>query len=102
MKPSPFVDFAEPDSHTVPCVIALEWWPGMIDNKWGTYALVTVLLSYPYCHAILVAWTSKNSNNVGTRSVSAALYNVSFIVFLPHTQYSPAPLPVVNFPSAIY
>ncbi|KKY31370.1 putative allantoate permease [Diaporthe ampelina] len=62
---------------TLPCVIALEWWPGMIDEKWGTFALVTVLLSYPYCHAILVAWTSKNSNNVGTRSVSAALYNMS-------------------------
>ncbi|KAG8163266.1 hypothetical protein KVR01_006563 [Diaporthe batatas] len=62
---------------TLPCVIALEWWPGMIDNKWGTYALVSILLSYPYCHAILVAWTSQNSNNVGTRSVSAALYNMS-------------------------
>ncbi|POS71379.1 hypothetical protein DHEL01_v210228 [Diaporthe helianthi] len=62
---------------TLPCVIALEWWPGMINNKWGTYALVSILLSYPYCHAILVAWTSKNSNNVGTRSVSAALYNMS-------------------------
>ncbi|KAI3394613.1 hypothetical protein diail_2536 [Diaporthe ilicicola] len=62
---------------TLPCVIALEWWPGMIDDQWGTYALVTVLLSYPYCHPILVAWTSKNSNNVGTRSVSAALYNMS-------------------------
>lgn len=54
----------------------------MIDNKWGTYALYTVLLSYPYCHAILVAWTSKNSNNVGTRSVSAALYNVGCFCML--------------------
>lgn len=26
--------------------------------------------------AIIVGWCSKNSNNVGTRTVSAALYNV--------------------------
>ncbi|KAE9366618.1 MFS general substrate transporter [Stipitochalara longipes BDJ] len=62
---------------TLPCLIALRWWPGSLHQAWGTYALVSVLLSYPYCHAILVAWTSKNSNNVGARSVSAALYNMS-------------------------
>ncbi|KAK3376260.1 major facilitator superfamily domain-containing protein [Lasiosphaeria ovina] len=61
---------------TLPCVIALRWWPGIIKDQWGTFALVTVLLSYPYCHAILVAWVSKNSNNVGARTVSAALYNM--------------------------
>ncbi|RFU79732.1 allantoate permease [Trichoderma arundinaceum] len=60
---------------TLPCIIALRWWPGVMVNQWGTYALVTVLTSYPYCHAILVGWASKNSNNVGTRSVSAAIYN---------------------------
>ncbi|ORX93897.1 major facilitator superfamily domain-containing protein [Clohesyomyces aquaticus] len=60
---------------TLPCVIALYAWHGLIVNKWGTYALLTILLSYPYCHAFNVAWTSKNSNNVGSRSVSAALYN---------------------------
>ncbi|KAI0126961.1 major facilitator superfamily domain-containing protein [Xylariales sp. AK1849] len=62
---------------TLPCVLALRFWPGVITDRWGTYAVVTTLLSYPYCHAILVAWTSKNSNNVGTRSVSAALYNMN-------------------------
>ncbi|KAK3319635.1 major facilitator superfamily domain-containing protein [Cercophora scortea] len=62
---------------TLPCVIALAFWPDVIKNQWGTYALITVLLSYPYCHAILVAWTSKNANNVGARTVSAALYNMS-------------------------
>jgi predicted MFS family arabinose efflux permease len=62
---------------TLPCIIALRFWPGTMRNAWGTYAIVTVLLSYPYCHAILVGWTSKNSNNVGTRSVSAAVYNMT-------------------------
>ncbi|KAB8220730.1 major facilitator superfamily domain-containing protein [Aspergillus novoparasiticus] len=61
---------------TFPCVIALRFWPGTMENAWGTFAVVTVLLSYPYCHAIVVGWASKNSNNVGTRTVSAALYNM--------------------------
>ncbi|KXJ87920.1 major facilitator superfamily domain-containing protein [Microdochium bolleyi] len=62
---------------TLPCIIALRFWPGTISNQWGTFGIVTTLLSYPYCHAILVAWVSRNSNNVGTRSISAALYNMS-------------------------
>ncbi|BAE57542.1 major facilitator superfamily domain-containing protein [Aspergillus flavus] len=61
---------------TLPCVIALRFWPGTMENAWGTFSVVTVLLSYPYCHAIVVGWASKNSNNVGTRTVSAALYNM--------------------------
>lgn len=61
---------------TLPCIIALYTWPNLIKDQWGTYALLTVLLSYPYCHAINVGWASANSNNVGSRSVSAALYNM--------------------------
>ncbi|KAF9895354.1 hypothetical protein FE257_000258 [Aspergillus nanangensis] len=62
---------------TLPCIAALRFWSGTMTNAWGTYAIVTVLMCYPYCHAILVGWTSKNSNNVGTRTVSAAIYNMS-------------------------
>lgn len=60
-----------------PCIIAIRWWSGSGVDAWGTYAVLTVLLSYPYCHAILVAWTSKNSGSVRTRSVSAAVYNMT-------------------------
>ncbi|RDI80590.1 Lysophospholipase [Venturia inaequalis] len=61
---------------TLPCILALAFWPGLIKEKWATFVLVTTLLSYPYCHAINVGWASKNSNNVGSRSVSTALYNM--------------------------
>ncbi|KAI1120975.1 MFS general substrate transporter [Nemania abortiva] len=60
-----------------PALAALRWWPGVSVDAWGTYTLLTVLLTYPYCHAILVAWVSRNSNSVGTRSVSAAVYNMA-------------------------
>lgn len=62
---------------TLPCVIALYIYPRLVTDAWGTYAITAVLLSYPYCHAILVGWASTNSNNVGSRSVSTALYNMN-------------------------
>ncbi|KAI1385801.1 allantoate permease [Hypoxylon trugodes] len=62
---------------TLPCIFALRFWSDVVEDRWGTYGIMMTLLSYPYCHAILVGWCSKNSNNVGTRTVSAALYNMS-------------------------
>ncbi|KAL4756807.1 major facilitator superfamily domain-containing protein [Aspergillus foveolatus] len=60
----------------LPCLLILRFWSNAMIDPWGTYAVMTILLSYPYCHAILVGWTSKNSNNVGIRTVSAAVYNM--------------------------
>lgn len=58
-----------------PWILALVVLPSNT-NPWIRYALLTGLLSYPYCHAILVGWNAKNSNAVRTRAVSAALYNM--------------------------
>ncbi|KAI0180351.1 MFS general substrate transporter [Hypoxylon sp. FL1284] len=58
-----------------PWVLALVLLPDGA-SPWVRYALLTGLLSYPYCHAILVAWNARNSNAVRTRAVSAALYNM--------------------------
>ncbi|EFQ34668.1 major facilitator superfamily transporter [Colletotrichum graminicola M1.001] len=58
-----------------PWLVALVALPAST-STWIRYALLTGLLSYPYCHAILVGWNAKNSNAVRTRAVSAALYNM--------------------------
>lgn len=81
---------------SLPFLIALELLPGDV-NPWVKYAIVTLLVAYPYCkyetdvllsqesmyadkylsgHPILVGWNSINSNTVRTRTVSAAVYNI--------------------------
>jgi hypothetical protein len=68
-----FVAMAE-DAWLLPCFIAL-----VVVNTltpWGYFAIATVLLSFPYTHAIQVAWTSRNAGTVQNRTVSASVYNM--------------------------
>ncbi|KAG6911326.1 hypothetical protein DXG01_000997 [Tephrocybe rancida] len=45
-------------------------------SQWVYYAVVTLITGFPYIHPIQVAWTSRNSNSVRTRTVSASCYNM--------------------------
>jgi predicted MFS family arabinose efflux permease len=46
-------------------------------SQWSYFVVVSLLVGFPYVHPIQVAWTSRNSNSVRTRTVSACMYNVS-------------------------
>ncbi|KAH9931993.1 MFS general substrate transporter [Epithele typhae] len=45
-------------------------------SQWAYYAVVTLITGFPYIHPIQVAWASTNSSSVGTRTLSASMYNM--------------------------
>lgn len=62
--------------YQVPLLGVIRWWSGSGVQPWPSWALATLLLGGPYIHAMCVAWVSRNSNSIRTRSVSAAVYNI--------------------------
>jgi len=45
-------------------------------SQWVYFAVVTLVTGFPYVHPIQVAWASRNSYSVRTRTVSASAYNM--------------------------
>ncbi|KAL9709853.1 hypothetical protein Ac2012v2_006908 [Leucoagaricus gongylophorus] len=58
-----------------PFLIALYTLPDF-PNQWVFYVLSSLLLMYPYSHAIQVGWCSRNSGAVASRTISASIYNM--------------------------
>lgn len=59
----------------LPVLIALETMPEST-GPWVRWGLSSLLVGYPYVHAIIVAITSRNAGSVRTRTVASALYNM--------------------------
>ncbi|KAK8853051.1 hypothetical protein IAR55_003752 [Kwoniella newhampshirensis] len=70
-----FVAMAE-NLWMLPNYIALLALPNSALTPWTYFGIATVLLAFPYVHAIQVAWTSRNSGSVENRTVSASAYNM--------------------------
>ncbi|WVQ83415.1 hypothetical protein IAT38_005556 [Cryptococcus sp. DSM 104549] len=45
-------------------------------NRWAKWAIVSLLLAYPYAHPILVSMNSMNAGSVRTRTVASSVYNM--------------------------
>ncbi|KAF4604778.1 hypothetical protein EYR40_003560 [Pleurotus pulmonarius] len=45
-------------------------------SQWVYFAVVTLITGFPYIHPIQVAWASRNSYSVRTRTISASVYNM--------------------------
>lgn len=76
------------------CFLALFKLPAN-SNPWIYWTVATIQQAAPYVHALQVAWISRQSGSVRTRTISAALYNmcvqVSAIIGANVYQESDAP-----------
>jgi hypothetical protein len=61
----------------LPLIVALETLPPKFHgSNWVKWTLTTMIIGYPYAHAILVALASRNAGTVRTRTVASSLYNM--------------------------
>jgi hypothetical protein len=60
---------------TLPLLIALYTFNSHT-SQWVYFTVVTLIAGFPYVHPIQVAWASRNSYSVRTRTVSASVYNM--------------------------
>ncbi|KAJ5624293.1 hypothetical protein N7510_000602 [Penicillium lagena] len=57
-------------------LIGLEVMPDSA-SAWSRWACISLVISMPYIHAVVVAITSRNAGTVRTRTVATALYNMA-------------------------
>jgi hypothetical protein len=62
----------------LPLLISLEVLPKVFPgSNWSKWVLSTLIIGYPYAHAVLVALASRNAGTVRTRTVASSLYNMA-------------------------
>ena len=59
----------------LPLLVALRSF-GSSTNQWDYFTVVSLITGFPYVHPIQVAWASRNSGSVRTRTISASVYNM--------------------------
>jgi hypothetical protein len=64
--------------YVLPLLIALEVLPTKFPgSNWAKWTISTLIIGYPYAHAVLVALASRNAGTVRTRTIASSLYNMS-------------------------
>ncbi|CEJ91846.1 Putative Phthalate transporter [[Torrubiella] hemipterigena] len=59
-----------------PLILALRFLPDGA-SPWSRYAIMVLVVGYPYVHSILVSLTSRNAGSVQSRTVGSAVYNMT-------------------------
>lgn len=62
----------------LPLLVSLETLPKVFaGSNWIKWSLSTMIIGYPYAHAVMVGLAPRNAGTVRTRTVASSLYNMS-------------------------